>query len=132
MIRPILDGLLVRMEAKPKQVGLIHVPDNVHVQSAKVGTVLAVGPGRSFRRRLSVPFNDHNGRKVERDNGSAGGLVPMTVKVGDRVLFDPLAELRPVVVDGETLHVGAEFQCAAVLYSAQSEGGTDYDMGEPT
>lgn len=91
--RPTQDGILIRRDEAPKTSGLLHIPDDAQ-KAPKTGVVLAVGPGRYTK---------------------AGGLVPMEVQVGDRVLFDPLAELRPVVIGDETLYCGAQFQMAGVL-----------------
>lgn len=122
MIRPILDGLIVRMDAPPDRTtsGLLHIPETARAdtgtlraqQAAKVGTVVAVGPGRHYRarelRRGSSNVNDG----ALYDACAVRAFVPTSVRPGDRVLFDPLAELRPL--PGGLWH-GAEFQVAAVL-----------------
>lgn len=119
-LRPILDGVLVRLEAPPERIGSIHVPETSRdvlkgrsLGMMKIGVVLAVGPGRYTRKLDRKPDAQNTPRTY--DHGSEGAHVPMTVRVGDRVLFDPLAELRPVMVDGEALHCGAEFQIAGIL-----------------
>ncbi len=43
--RPINDQVLVKLDAAPRMVGLIHIPDTVRDDEAKLGTVVAVGPG---------------------------------------------------------------------------------------
>ncbi len=115
VIRPILDGVIVRMEPKPKMLGLIHVPDNVHVTSAKIGRVVAVGPGRRYRKREARKGSSNKNDGAVYDCGSEAALVPCTVKVGDRVLFDPFAELREIDPADPLLVQGCEFQICGVI-----------------
>jgi len=131
MIRPILDGVLVRLDPPAEMTpGGLHIPEEARAdpgtwrakRQAKIGTVLAVGPGR---RRLVRTAWERDRRKTgplkpeeaarKWDLASAGALVPMTVRVGDRVLFDPLADLREVDPADPLVRCGAEYQVAAVL-----------------
>lgn len=65
-IKPILDRVVVKREdAEQRTAGGIIIPDSSKEKPSK-GTVLAVGDGA----------RDENGK-----------LIPMTVKVGDKVLF---------------------------------------------
>lgn len=86
--RPILDRVLVRFDEKPKTTaGGLHIPDNAGKpwENDRLGTVMAVGPGR---------FNEK------------GERVPMQVKVGDRVLCHPNAHtVMPIVVGGVLMFV---------------------------
>ena len=119
MIRPILDGVLVLMDPpRTETSGGIIIPENARAEAGswraqrepKIGTVLAVGPGR-WRRKTS---HRENGRIVP-DAAAISHFIPMTLKAGDRVLFDPLAELREVDPEQPLLRMGAEYQVAAVL-----------------
>jgi chaperonin GroES len=62
--RPIEDRVVVKVEPPETMVGSIHLPD-ISIEKPQFGTVLAVGPGRM----------EH------------GVMMPMTLKVGDRVCF---------------------------------------------
>ena len=62
--RPIEDRVVVKVEPPETMVGSIHLPD-ISIEKPQFGTVLAVGPGRM----------EH------------GVMIPMTLKVGDRVCF---------------------------------------------
>lgn len=66
---PLADRVLVRREDIPekKTVSGIIMPDTAQKEKSKLGTVLAVGPGRF---------------------GDEGDLIPMTVKIGDHVVFN--------------------------------------------
>ena len=68
-VQPLSDRVLVqRMDTPDKKsaAGII-LPDSVQKEKSKLGVVLAVGAGRF---------------------GDAGELVPMTVTVGDKVVFN--------------------------------------------
>lgn len=66
---PLADRVLVRREEAPekKSASGIIMPDTAQKEKSKLGVVLAVGPGRF---------------------GDEGDLIPMTVKEGDRVIFN--------------------------------------------
>ncbi len=68
-VQPLSDRVLVRRDDMPEKKSLsgIILPDTAQKEKSKLGTVLAVGPGR---------MND------------AGNFVPMTVNVGDSVIFN--------------------------------------------
>lgn len=163
-IRPILDGILVRMEPPAEMTaGGLYIPDTARAdvgtwraqREAKIGVVLAVGvgaevvapdgtvtrqpPGRRRKRRTAWQRDKRKQGlpKPEEialmwDSGSEGALIPMDVKVGDRVLFDNAADLRPVDPDDPLLRMGAAFQVAEVLDTAESRGGVEYEMGGRT
>jgi chaperonin GroES len=69
VMTPLADRVLVRREDMPdkKSVSGIIIPDTAQKGKSKIGTVLAVGPGRF---------------------GDEGDLIPMTVKVGHKVIFN--------------------------------------------
>lgn len=68
-IQPLSDRVLVRREDMPdkKSAAGIVLPDTAQKEKSKMGIVLAVGPGR---------FSDE------------GEMIPMTIVVGDRVIFN--------------------------------------------
>jgi len=68
-IQPLADRVLVRRSDAPDQkspAGII-IPDTAKQEKSKIGTVLAVGPGRF---------------------GDEGDLIPTSVKVGAKVIFN--------------------------------------------
>ncbi len=68
-VQPLSDRVLVQRLDVPdkKSASGIILPDSASKEKSKLGTVLAVGPGRF---------------------GDEGGLIPMTVQVGDTVVFN--------------------------------------------
>lgn len=67
-IQPLNTRVVIEPDAAPKSQGGIALPENITRNGTRIGLVVAVGPGRVL------------------DNGQ---LVPVAVKVGDRVLFMP-------------------------------------------
>lgn len=83
LLRPANDRIIVRRDDPVKtSSGGIVIPDAA-VERATKGTVLAAGPGKYSEK--------------------TGVLIPMTVKVGDRILFHPFAGTE-LHVSGETLY----------------------------
>lgn len=129
MIRPILDGVIVRMDPpETETAGGLIIPATALAdvgtlrakRQAKIGTVLAVGPGRHRRKRTAWEREASKRGPLKPDEtarmwdaGSAGAPLPMEVKPGDRVLFDPLAELREVDPDDPLVRAGAAYQACA-------------------
>jgi chaperonin GroES len=67
-VQPVGDRVLVRRdEVNEKSPAGIIIPDSAKKEKSKVGTVIAVGPGRY---------------------GDEGDLIPMTVKAGAKVIFN--------------------------------------------
>ena len=68
-IQPLADRVLVRRSDAPdkKSPAGIIIPDTAKQEKSKIGTVLAVGPGRL---------------------GDEGDLIPTSVKVGAKVIFN--------------------------------------------
>lgn len=92
-IRPLHDRVIVkRLEAERKTASGIVIPDSAG-EKPDQGEVVAVGPGK-------------------RDE--AGKVIPMGVKVGDRVLFGKYSG-QSVKVDGEELLVMREEDIMGVL-----------------
>ena len=92
-LRPLHDRVIVkRLENETKTASGIVIPDNA-AEKPDQGEVLAVGPGRTSEE---------------------GKLVPLTVKVGDRVLFGRYGG-QPVKVDGEELLVMKEEDLFAIV-----------------
>ena len=91
--RPLHDRVLVRrIEAEEKTRGGIIIPDTAKEKPIE-GEVLAVGPGA----------RDDSGR-----------IVPLDVKVGDRVLFGKWAGTE-VLIDGEERIIMKEFDIVGVV-----------------
>ena len=91
--RPLHDRVLVRrIEAEEKSAGGIIIPDTAKEKPSQ-GDVVAVGPG---------------GRD------EAGKLIPIDLKVGDRVLFGKWSGTE-VKIDGEELLIMKESDVMGVL-----------------
>ena len=96
--RPLHDRVLVRrVEESEKTAGGIIIPDTAKEKPME-GLVLAVGPGASDEK---------------------GKIVPLDVKIGDRVLFGKWSgtEIR---IDGEELLIMKESDIMGVLEGAKS------------
>src|SRR6185369_5123497 len=94
-------------------------------REAKIGTVLRVGPGRYRTKRTAwerdpKKMGPLKPAELERkyDRLSIGALVPMELEPGDRVLFEPTADLRPTG-DDPLLRMGVQYQAAAVLTTCE-------------
>src|SRR3981189_784730 len=91
--RPLHDRIVVRrIAAEEKTAGGIIIPDTVKEKPSQ-GEVIAVGPG---------------GRD------EAGKLIPIDIRVGDRVLFGKWSGTE-VVIDGEDLLIMKEADVFGVL-----------------
>ena len=91
--RPLHDRVLVRrIEAEEKTAGGIIIPDTAK-EKPQEGEVIAVGPGA-------------------RDE--SGKLVPLDVKVGDRILFGKWSGTE-VKLDGEDLLIMKESDVMGVI-----------------
>jgi chaperonin GroES len=91
--RPLHDRVVVRrIEAEEKTAGGIIIPDTVK-EKPQQGEVVAIGPG---------------GRD------ESGKLIPIDLKVGDRVLFGKWSGTE-VVLDGEDLLIMKESDIMGVL-----------------
>lgn len=92
-LRPLSDRVVVkRMEEEKTTAGGIFIPDSAKEKPAK-GEILAIGEGKRA------------------DNGS---IMPMSVKVGDKVLFGKYAG-QEVKVDGDDVLVMREDDIIAIL-----------------
>jgi len=79
-LRPLQDRIIVeRIEEETTTKGGIIIPDTVSKEKPQEGKVVAVGKGKT---------------------NEAGKLIPMDVKVGDRVLFGKYSG-SDVKIDGE-------------------------------
>lgn len=92
-IRPLHDRVIVkRVEPETRTASGLYIPDAAG-EKPDQGEVLAVGPGK---------------------HDDAGKLIPMDVKVGDRVLFGKYSG-QTVKVDGEEYLVMREEDIMGVL-----------------
>jgi len=92
-IQPLNDRIVVKPLAKEEKTAMgIIIPDSAKQEAPSKGTVVAVGAGR---------YED-------------GDLIPMTVKVGDQVLFSKYG-FDEVKVDGEDYYILSESGVLAIL-----------------
>jgi chaperonin GroES len=97
--RPLHDRIVVRrIAAEEKTAGGIIIPDTVKEKPSQ-GEVIAVGPG---------------GRD------EAGKLIPIDIRVGDRVLFGKWSGTE-VVIDGEDLLIMKESDVFGVVEEGQAK-----------
>jgi chaperonin GroES len=91
-IRPLADRVVVKaLEDTETMRGGLYIPDTAK-EKPQQGEILAVGPGR---------YED-------------GKLVPMSVKVGDKVLYGKYSGTE-VTIDGEQLLILRESDVLAVI-----------------
>jgi chaperonin GroES len=92
-IQPLSDRVVVKPQAKEETTAAgIIIPDSAKQDAPSKGTVVAVGPGR---------YDD-------------GDLIPMSVQVGDTVLFSKYG-FDEVKVDGQDYYILSESSVLAVL-----------------
>lgn len=92
-LKPIHDRIVIRLvEAETQTKSGIFIPDAA-VEKPSQGVIVAAGPGRTTQD---------------------GVLVPIEVKVGDRVLFGKHAA-TPIKVEGEELHILREDDVMAIV-----------------
>jgi chaperonin GroES len=92
-LNPLYDRVVLQLaEAESRTSSGIVIPDNAKEKST-TGTVLAVGPGRTTED---------------------GVLLPMTVKVGDTVLFGKSTG-QNIKVDGQDMTIVREDELFAVV-----------------
>ena len=90
---PLQDRVVIkRTDPSTKSLGGIIIPDNATEKSDQ-GTVLAVGPGK---------------------RNQAGDVIPMTVGVGDRVLFGKFAG-QAVKINGEEVVILNEEEIYGII-----------------
>ncbi len=93
-IQPLKDKILIRpkKEEKTTASGIV-IPETVEGEKPQEGEVIAVGTGRTI--------ND-------------GKIIPLEVKVGDKVLFSKYA-LQEIKIDGEELNILSESDVLAII-----------------
>ncbi|HLV16625.1 MAG TPA: co-chaperone GroES [Pseudomonas sp.] len=93
-LRPLNDRVVIRRsEEESKTAGGIVLPGSA-AEKPNRGEVVAVGAGRIL------------------DNGD---VRPLTVKVGDKVVFGPYSGSNTIKVDGEELLVMSENEILAII-----------------
>ena len=98
--RPLHDRVVVRrVESEEKTAGGIIIPDTAK-EKPQEGEVIAVGPG---------------GRD------EAGKLIPIDIKVGDRILFGKWSGTE-VKIDGEELLIMKESDVMGIIEATKSAG----------
>ena len=92
-IRPLQDRVIVeRLEAEEKSAGGIIIPDSAK-EKPQEGKVIAVGKGKKL---------------------DDGNVIPMDVKVGDRILFSKYAG-SDVTIDGKDYVIMREEDILGIL-----------------
>ncbi|MFA5129150.1 MAG: co-chaperone GroES [Patescibacteria group bacterium] len=93
-IKPLGDRVIIRPIAEDitTKSGIV-LPETVEKEKAEKGEVLAVGPGRVL------------------DNGS---LAPMSIKVGDKVMFKKYSP-DEIKIEGEELLIISESDILAII-----------------
>jgi chaperonin GroES len=98
--RPLHDRVVVRrVESEEKTAGGIIIPDTAK-EKPQEGEVIAVGPG---------------GRD------ESGKLIPIDIKVGDRILFGKWSGTE-VKIDGEELLIMKESDVMGIIEATKSAG----------
>ena len=93
-LRPLNDRVVIRRsEEESKTAGGIGLPGSA-AEKPNRGEVVAVGAGRIL------------------DNGE---VRPLTVKVGDKVVFGPYSGSNAIKIDGEELLVMSENEILAII-----------------
>ena len=82
-----------RVKVEERSAGGIFIPGALKTEKPGEGVVVAVGPGRTTQE---------------------GDLIPMTVKLGDRVIFDALSG-QDFKVQGESLVMLREDEILGIL-----------------
>lgn len=92
-IKPLADRVVVKpLEDEEAKVGSIYIPETAK-EKPQEGKVIAVGPGKT---------------------SDTGNAVPMTVKVGDKVLYGKYSGTE-VTYDGEDVIIMRESDILAVI-----------------
>jgi chaperonin GroES len=94
-IQPLGDRVLVRPETADdaKSPGGIYIPDNARTEKPERGTVVAVGPGK---------------------RGDDNEVIPVGVKVGDKVMFSKYG-FDEVKVENQEYYIISESSILAVF-----------------
>lgn len=95
LAKPLLDRVLIeKEEVQTKTAGGIIIPDSAKAEDTKIGTVVSVGPG--------VYTND-------------GVLIPMTVKVGDRVMMPQIGTAQTVKLENKEYYLFREQELLMII-----------------
>ncbi len=97
-VEPLHDNVLVKPEMEPEKVGVIIMPEQSRRERAE-GVVIACGPGR---------------------RGVNGELIPMSVKVGDNVLFGKYSGAEQEI-GGESYRMIQDTEIIAIIKAVPSE-----------
>jgi chaperonin GroES len=95
-VQPLSDRVLVRREEMPDKMSVagIVLPDTAQKEKSKMGVVLAIGPGRF---------------------GDEGNVIPMTVRVGQKVIFNSGWDNEVSMDDDKEYFLVRESEILAIL-----------------
>lgn len=91
-VKPVLDRLIIKQDPAEEKVGVLLIPENAK-QAPRQGTVMAIGPGARL---------------------SDGKVVPMEVKVGDKVVYMEYSG-HDIVINGEKYIIVEENKLLLIL-----------------
>lgn len=95
LAKPLLDRVLIeKEEVQTKTVGGIIIPETARGEDTKIGTVVSVGPG--------VYTND-------------GVLIPITVKVGDKVMMPQIGTAQTVKLENKEYYLFREQELLMII-----------------
>lgn len=95
LAKPLADRVLIeKEEVQTKTIGGIIIPETARAEDTKIGTVVSTGPG--------VFTND-------------GVLIPMTVKVGDKVMMPQIGTAQTVKLNNKEYYLFREMELLMVI-----------------
>ena len=98
-IKPLADHILIEpIKEEEKTKAGIFLPETASKEKSEQGKVIAVGPGK----------------KTGPESGCPGKIIPMSVKPGDRVLFQKYGPSE-IKVDGKEYLIAKEEDILAII-----------------
>lgn len=95
LAKPLADRVLIEPEVEQlKTAGGIIIPDTAESRETKIGTVVSIGPG--------IYTND-------------GVLIPMSVKVGDKVMMPMVGTAQKVKLDNKEYYLFREQELLMII-----------------
>jgi len=95
LAKPLADRVLIeKEEVQTKTAGGIIIPDTAKADDTKIGTVVSIGPG--------IYTND-------------GVLIPMSVKVGDKVMMPQIGTAQTVKLENKEYYLFREQELLMII-----------------